>query len=98
MKHARFALACLIAVFAISSPAQTFTITDLGNLGGTYTQANGIGAFGVIVGQAETAGDEYHAFLYSGRTITDLGAFGGVQSSAVAINNASQVAGYYYDH
>src|SRR5206468_12996011 len=92
------ALAGCIALGTFSAAAQTYTITDLGTLGGSFSQANATGGWGQVVGLAENAEGEYHAFLYSGMTLTDLGTFGGELSAAVAINSSSQIAGYYYDH
>jgi probable HAF family extracellular repeat protein len=89
-------LALLATLTAISSPAQTYNITDLGTLGGPFAQANGIGGWGQVVGQAETDDDNYHAFIFSGSSMQDIGE--GTLSAALAINAASQVAGYYYDH
>ena len=92
------ALASCIAFATLPAAAQTYKITDLGTLGGGFSQANATGGWGQVVGLSENADGEYHAFLYSGRTLTDLGTFGGELSAAVAINSASQIAGYYYDH
>ena len=69
--------------------------TDLGTLGGDYSQANGINASGQVVGDASrgpsVAG---HAFRWEKGAMTDLGALGeGFFSSASAINSAGQVVG-----
>jgi probable HAF family extracellular repeat protein len=90
-----FALAILASSAAF---AQSYTVTDLGTLGGAHTEANGIGSLGQIVGAAEGADGIYRAFLYSGRALHDLALFGDAQSTATAINASSQIAGYYYDH
>ena len=46
-------------------------MTDLGTLGGTYSDAYGINNSGQVVGYAWTGGSAaYHAFLYSGATMT----------------------------
>jgi probable HAF family extracellular repeat protein len=76
------------------------TMTDLGPLpsdpsGSTY--AYGINASGQIVGKAEISTDSYHphAFLYSGGTMTDIGAPAGFPySAAMDINAGGQVVGY----
>src|SRR5436190_12010316 len=93
-----FSIFCLSILAAGSAVAQTYSITDLGTLGGPLSQANGIGSLGQVVGVSKTSDDSYHAFLYSGRAMHDLGTFGGNQSTALAINSSSQIAGYYYDH
>ena len=94
------AMAGLFAASFTSSAAwaaTTYTVTDLGTLGGTWSQANGINASGQVVGQAAgTPGDGYHAFLYSGSTMTDLGTLGGTDSYATGINASGQVVGYAY--
>ena len=63
-----------ITVFTFS-PVQAvvqYTLTDLGTLGGTYSQAWGINNAGQVVGQANIPNEAEHAFLYSGSTMTDL--------------------------
>jgi probable HAF family extracellular repeat protein len=57
-----------------------FSINDLGHIAGTaYNNSYG----------------SWHAFFYNGTTATDLGTFGGQNSSALAINNRGHIAGYY---
>jgi len=51
------------------------TLTDLGTLGGRYSEATAVSADGlVIVGVSDITGDgAYHAFKYTGSTMCDLG-------------------------
>src|SRR5438093_6645446 len=89
-----FAVACIVLTLAAipSYSAQTFRITDLGTLGGTYSQANGINDSRQIAGQSAIAAKNTHAFLYDSGTMQDLGAFGDTQSVALAINGSTQIA------
>ena len=70
-----------------------YTVTDLGTLGGTVSQATGINSSGQVMGHAYTSSNVYHAFLYSGGTMTDLGTLGGERSWAYDINDSGQVVG-----
>jgi probable HAF family extracellular repeat protein len=54
-----------------------------------------INASGQVVGATWGAGLPLHAFMYGAGGMTELGAFGGADSIATAINDAGQVAGYY---
>jgi probable HAF family extracellular repeat protein len=65
-------------------------MTDLGTLGGKFSSGLGINASGDVVGWSTVAGDSvFHAFLYSGGTMKDLGAF----LSADAINDLGEITG-----
>lgn len=86
-------VACLAAVCAPSALAQPFT--DLGTLGGPYSQANAINASGQVAGFSKTASGDAHAFLYSDGILTDLGTLGGTQSFAYGINKSGRVVGSF---
>jgi probable HAF family extracellular repeat protein len=62
--------------------------------GGANSWATGINNRGQIVGYAETAGGQTHAFLYANGVMRDLGTFpGGTDSWAYSINNCGQIVG-----
>jgi probable HAF family extracellular repeat protein len=72
------------------------TMTDIGSLGYGYAQALGINNNGKIVGFALGTSSYNHAFLYSDGKMIDLHKVSGYygESSANAINESGQVAGY----
>jgi probable HAF family extracellular repeat protein len=79
---------------AVAPPA--YTVTDLGTLGGTSSNGNGVNASGQVTGYSYTTGDAaIHAFLYDG-TLHDLGTLGGTDSNGIGINDSGQVSGYSY--
>ena len=89
-------------VFVYSSGAMTDLGQQLSNLVNSF--GYGINASGHIAGTAyDNAYTAPHAFFFNGSTLTDLGLFGGVGSSASAINNSDMIAGYltttsFWDH
>jgi len=74
---------------------------DLGNLGGTNGRLLGVGGlvnalnnFGQVAGAMELEGDQsFHAFLWNGQKLSDLGTLGGCCSAAEGINDAGEVVG-----
>jgi probable HAF family extracellular repeat protein len=71
-----------------------YTATDLGTLGGAITTACGINNSGQVVGGSETSAGAFHAFLYSGATMIDLGTLPSDSASwAFGISDAGQVVG-----
>jgi probable HAF family extracellular repeat protein len=60
------------------------------------TEANGINDSGEVVGTGYLTSSNFHAFLFSGGKMKDLGPPGAFQASAIAINNSSQIIGGYY--
>src|SRR5215510_14995213 len=72
----------------------TYSITDLGTLGGATSTACGINDRGQVAGNSAIASGELHAFLWDGGTMTDLGTLPGrAFSGARFINNRGQVVG-----
>jgi probable HAF family extracellular repeat protein len=78
---------------AASLAFPTYTITDLGTFGGSYSSAAEINAAGQVVGAAYTVNNVSRAFLYSNGAMTDLGTLGGDWSVALAINASGQIVG-----
>jgi probable HAF family extracellular repeat protein len=78
-------------------------MTDLGTLGGQNSNATGINDFGEVVGRAETANGEYHAFLFSHGGLTNLNlldvmvATGWMDIQVIDINNKGQILGNAFD-
>jgi len=66
---------------------------DLGTLGGAKASAAGINEDGDIVGLADNASGQSHAFLYKDGVMQDLGTLGGTTSNANAINNNGEIVG-----
>lgn len=79
----------------------SYTITDLGTLGGSVTEALGVNNKGQVVGESQTGAIDqygnpvYHAFVWdSVHGMRDLGTLGGdLTSVAVGINDAGTVVG-----
>ena len=72
----------------------TYTIVDLGTLGGNGSLANAINAKGQVVGQAQLANGTSHAVLWSpGQPGKDLGTLGGSTSTALGINILGDIVG-----
>jgi probable HAF family extracellular repeat protein len=59
------------------------------------TEANGINNSGEVVGTGYLSASNFHAFLYSGGKMKDLGPSGAFQASAYAINTSGQIVGSY---
>src|SRR5450755_4715041 len=59
-------------------------------------EAWGINNSGQVIGTGYLSSSSFHAFLYSGGKMTDLGPPGSYQASAAAINNSGQIVGSYY--
>jgi probable HAF family extracellular repeat protein len=70
-----------------------YTVTDLGTLGGNFSNGTGINASGQVTGNSNTSGGENRAFLYDG-TMHDLGTLGSTFSDGgTGINDSGQVTG-----
>ena len=73
----------------------TYTVTDLGTLGGLQSNAYGINTAGQVVGYSFLPDNTTsHAFLWQNEVMTDLRTLGGTSSVATGINTAGKVVGY----
>ncbi|MBA3246986.1 MAG: DUF3466 family protein [Pyrinomonadaceae bacterium] len=90
-----FVVLCLIFFLTPRAvTAQTYTVTDLGTLGGTHSAAFGLSKWGEVVGYSTTSGGEIHAFLYRrDGSLADLGTLGGRDSYAYRINDSGLLVG-----
>src|SRR4051812_43738035 len=95
MKYFAFVTVLVVLVAADRFvEAVTYTITDLGTLGGASSSASALNDQGQVVGTSLTASGQAHAFLYSGGVMADLGTLAGQNySRAQDINNAGNVVG-----
>jgi probable HAF family extracellular repeat protein len=59
------------------------------------TEAYGINQSAEVVGAGYINASSFHAFLYSGSKMTDLGPAGAYQATAYAINTSGQIVGAY---
>ena len=74
--------------------ATMYIVTEIGTLGGAASFAEHLNDAGQVVGTADTAAGQPHAFLWVNGVITDLGTLpGGAASSAAGINARGQVVG-----
>jgi probable HAF family extracellular repeat protein len=72
----------------------SYTITNLGSLGGTVSVPAEVNNLGEVVGYSATVNNAAtHAFLYSHGRMTDLGTLGGTTSGATGINDRGVVVG-----
>ena len=66
----------------------------IGDLGGSTSTAHGVNGGGVVVGGAETATGQTHAFVWTqAGGIQDLGTLGGTYSEAFDINDSGLIVG-----
>ncbi len=93
--------AALIALLSsvVAEAAPTYSVTDLGTLGGDYAYAFGISPRGFVTGYSYPAGNSvFHAFISGPKgPMFDLGSLGGTLTNiGTAINASNQVVGYSY--
>ena len=96
-------LLCLFCALSVTAAAHaaSYTVTDLGTLGGTESFGSGLNASGQVAGASYTTGGAaYHTFLWkpttpngASGTKTDLGTLGGTESFGNGLNASGQVTG-----
>lgn len=84
------------ALLTATAHGTTYTITDLGTLGGNTAYAFGINNSGEICGYSTTGSGQTQAFVYSGGVMTGLPytAAGQNYSEADGINDSGKVTGW----
>lgn len=71
-----------------------YTITDLGTLGGQWTQAIALNDNGQVTGNSQDLNGYQHAFFWSSGQMTSIGTFGGRHCCGYDINNDGVVVGW----
>jgi probable HAF family extracellular repeat protein len=84
---------CCSLAYTLQTVAQTYTVTDIGTLGGKDSVALSINDLGEVVGYSTTADGEVHAFRFFRDTIFDLSTLGGKESYAYVITNTGILLG-----
>jgi probable HAF family extracellular repeat protein len=91
---AALATCLLISMGGIAWSDPTYTITDLGTLGGSASSAAAVNDAGQVVGDAFINNNlAAHAFMYNGSSMQDLGTLSG-DSHGLAVNSLGQAVGY----
>ena len=93
------ALATPVRLPAQEKPTPHYAVTDLGTLGGTFSNASGINNHSSVVGIASLLGDNsFHAFLWRKGVMIDLGTLEGAAppaySWALNVNDNDEVVGF----
>jgi len=89
-------LLALAAGGARAASAQSWTLVDLGTLGGSGSYGSAVSDNGYVAGCSNVANGEVHAFLWHDGTMLDLAAVSGTAGGAscgLAVNDHGVVAG-----
>ncbi len=94
VKHSAGLLALAVMLPLSANAAGTsYTVTDLGALGGTFSQPFALNKAGTVAGGATLANGAQHAVLWSQGGVADLGTFGGPNSTAFGVNDKTVASG-----
>lgn len=85
-------IALSVSSVVIAAPP-SFTIVDLGTLGGAESAAFCVNDANVVVGWSLTSNGQMHACRWVNGVAQDLGTLGGTQARAWGINNAGTIVG-----
>jgi uncharacterized membrane protein len=89
-----FALLPAVAVRRGRAQGPTYTVTEVGTLGGPQSNANGMNNCGSVVGDSLPANSlSNHPFYYDGSQPVDMGTFGGGSGTATAVNFSGEACG-----
>ncbi|MCK6372540.1 MAG: PEP-CTERM sorting domain-containing protein [Zoogloea sp.] len=93
--HPHLIFAALISICGNAVAAPSYSVIDLGTLGGFDSRAYAINSSGQVAGYANTSNGEYHPFVFSAGVMTARIALGGA-GGAFSINDSGQIAGESY--
>jgi probable HAF family extracellular repeat protein len=79
---------------ALGAEAQTYSVVDLGTLGGDSSEATDLNESGQVVGISTTSAGQKKAFLWHDGKMKNLGTLGGPTSHAARINDSGTVVGW----
>ena len=72
----------------------SYTVADLGTLGGILSQAVDVNETGAVAGVSALPDDARHGFVYDRGAMSEIGTLGGTISVGYAINENGAVTGY----
>jgi probable HAF family extracellular repeat protein len=92
-----FAFLAAALATVLHADSHSYSVTDIGTLGGTYSAPVAINDDGDVVGGSQLAGDvgnDVHAFRYHDGVLEDIGATLGLRNVATGINNRGEIVGW----
>jgi probable HAF family extracellular repeat protein len=93
--HGSIGIATVGLAIAAAFGQATYTVTDLGTLGGPGSSALALNNMGIVVGISSTRDEPgvSRAFRWSEGSMIDLGTLGGPSAEAFDINDSGQITG-----